>query len=272
MTQCVVIKMRYLDYDELKVFKGDDIKIQDSFYIHQPTLQNIYDYGEREFYSLVSILCSTPNDMCFQLDDIGVDFTQISCYELFYSIIIHSLPKEKTKILFGDLDFTQFEIKVDKQNQIYLEQTITSYQTVRSFFIFKKRIITEHKVIINDFIYEGLTQCLRDLFGLRKDERVPMNNARKQEMIEDARENYEYSKLLPYSSTLKNLISTLVNNSGFKYNHDEVWNMKIVPFMDSFRRICKVTNAILLLQSGYSGYGINLDKIDKKQLDWTGDL
>lgn len=48
--------------------------------------------------------------------------------------------------------------------------------------------------------------------------------------------------------------------------------MKINAFMDSVKRIGKIKNAQLLLQSGYSGFGVNLKEIDNKQLDWLGEL
>lgn len=62
----------------------------------------------------------------------------------------------------------------------------------------------------------------------------------------------------------------MINSEGFKYNHEQVWNMKINAFMDSVKRIGKIKNAQLLLQSGYSGFGISFDDIDKKQIDWLG--
>ena len=49
-------------------------------------------------------------------------------------------------------------------------------------------------------------------------------------------------------------------------------DMKINAFMDSVKRITKIKNSDLLLQSGYSGFGINLKNLDKKQLDWLGEL
>ena len=64
----------------------------------------------------------------------------------------------------------------------------------------------------------------------------------------------------------------MINSEGFKYNHDKVWDMKINAFMDSVKRIGKMKNADLLLQSGYSGFGVNLKEIDNKQLDWLGEL
>jgi hypothetical protein len=39
--------------------------------------------------------------------------------------------------------------------------------------------------------------------------------------------------------------------------------------MDSVKRITHIQNSKLLLQSGYSGFGIDLKKVSKKELDWT---
>lgn len=64
----------------------------------------------------------------------------------------------------------------------------------------------------------------------------------------------------------------MTNSEGFKYNHSDVWDMKINAFMDSVKRISKIKNANLLLQSGYSGFGVNLKEISNRQLDWLGDL
>ena len=55
-------------------------------------------------------------------------------------------------------------------------------------------------------------------------------------------------------------------------NHTDVWDLKINAFMDSVKRIGKIKNAELLLQSGYSGFGISLKDINKKELDWLGEL
>ena len=64
----------------------------------------------------------------------------------------------------------------------------------------------------------------------------------------------------------------MVNSEGFKYNAQDIFNMKIYPFMDAVQRIEKIKNANLLMQSGYSGFGIDLKKIDKETLNWMGEL
>ena len=64
----------------------------------------------------------------------------------------------------------------------------------------------------------------------------------------------------------------MVNSEGFKRNDVTVWDMNIFAFMDSVKRISKINSAKLLLQSGYSGYGIDLKKIKKEELDFMGEL
>ena len=91
-------------------------------------------------------------------------------------------------------------------------------------------------------------------------------------LIEDAKEAYLRNQNREYHSYLKNLISSMINSEGFKYNHSQVWDMKINAFMDSVNRITKIKNSDLLLQSGYSGFGIDLSKIDDKKLNWLGEL
>ena len=113
---------------------------------------------------------------------------------------------------------------------------------------------------------------LRQVHSIEKDERMPANKSTKMILIEDAKEEYERNKNKEYHSRLKNLVSAMVNSEGFKYNHSQVWDMKINAFMDSVKRITKIKNADVLLQSGYSGFGIDLKKTDKKKLDWLGEL
>ena len=127
-------------------------------------------------------------------------------------------------------------------------------------------------VIIDELTYEVITDYLRQVHMIPKDDRLPANNSTKMILIEDAKEELRQNADREYHSQLKNLISSMINREGFKYNHSQVWDMKINAFMDSVKRISKIRNADLLLQSGYSGFGVNLKDIPNKQLDWFGEL
>lgn len=242
--------------DELKIYRGEDFKISEHIMVHQASLNEICDYGEQEYYSMIYQLTATPQFMKAQLWDIGVDYTKITSFELFHSYIYKLYSQDKTFILFGDLDFTKFQ-KMQRND----DKSIVLCQ-----------IINNEPVIIDECTYNVMMDYLRQTHMIQKDEKKPANETTKMILIEDAKEEFERNKNKEYHSQLKNLISTMINSEGFKYNHSNVWDMKINAFMDSVKRISKIKNADLLLQSGYSGFGVNLKKISNKQLDWLGEL
>jgi hypothetical protein len=249
--------------DELLIYRGQDYFVSDYIIIHQPSLDEICKYGEKKYYQMINTLTSVGADLKWQLADIGIDYTKIGDFELFYNILIKGYTKEQTSIIFGSLDFTKFEIYDNTQNgEICMAQKVKPDDNSPN----------AEMIVIDSYTYQVIIDYLRKMHGFKRNDQLPANESTKQILIDDDREAYEMSKNKEYHSQLLNLISAMVNSEGFKYNHDTVWSMKIFAFTDSVRRILKIKNAELLLQSGYSGYGINLKEIDKKQLDWTGEL
>lgn len=240
--------------DELQIYRGKDFTIKPGITIHQPTLDEICDYGERAYWSMIYTLTSVGADLKFQLYDMGIDYTQVGDFELFYSLLSPSYDPSRTYIITGDLDFTQFQLFQKKDSQ-----DIVMYDR-------------ERDILIDEDTYLKMAEVLRNMHGLKRNSQVPANASTKQILIDDAREEYERSKDKPYFSQLKNLVSAMINCEGFKYDHSQVWGMKINAFLDSVKRISKIKNAGLLLQSGYSGFGINLKEIPDHQLNWLGEL
>ncbi len=240
----------------MKIYRGENFVVSKYIVLHQPTIDEITNYGEDEYYSMIYQLTATPQSMKVWLWDMGIDYTTITPFELFYSILYRLYPQENTSIIFGNLDLTKFKIMHRKDNG-----SILLYQ-----------IVDNEPVIIDEFTYNMIMDYLRQAHIIHKDEKIPANETTKMILIEDDREEQLKNKNKEYHSQLKNLISSMINCEGFKYNHSQVWDMKINAFMDSVKRISKIKNADLLLQSGYSGFGVSLKDIDKKQLDWLGEL
>lgn len=298
---------QYYRNDELKIYRGEDFVISKHIILHQATLNEICDYGERDYYSMVYNFTATPQSLKVQLWDMGIDYTEITPYQLFYQLLYRVYPQEKTSIIFGDLDFARFQVMQRKDDEsIYLYQEVPvgdiynlEYEFVYHFsnlldasrfvgcevdelieelsksnryndFIFDN--VQFEPVIIDEYTYNMIVDYICKSHFIERDLKRPANNSTKMVLIEDAREEIERNKNKEYHSQLKNLISSMINSEGFKYNHDQVWDMKINAFMDSVKRIGKIKNADLLLQSGYSGFGVNLKEIDNKQLDWLGEL
>lgn len=251
-----MISIENITNDELKIYRGDDFIVSEHIVIHQPTLDEICKYGEKDYYSMIHNLTATPQSMKSQLWDIHIDYTKITPYELFYHILCKMYSQEKTSIIFGDLDLTKFQIEKSKESDSVVLSQINN----------------NHKIIIDKSTYEIITDYIRKVHGIYKDEKIPGNESTKMILIEDDREEISRNKNKKYHSLLKSLISTMINSEGFKYNHTDVWNMKINAFMDSVKRISKIKNVDLLLQSGYSGFGVNLKEISNNQLDWFGEL
>lgn len=246
------------DIDELKLYRGNDYYINDIITVRQPTLGEICEYGEKEYYNMICTLCSVGADLKWQLDDIGVDYTRISDFELFYSILARSFSKEKTKILFGDaIDFSAMQLMYNHQLQENVMVQVLEH---------------ENCLQIDKYVYASIVNVLRRMHRLKRNDELPGNEATKQILIEDARDAYEESKANPNKPFLLPLISAMVNSAGFKRNDATVFDMKIYAFMDSVARIEKIKNAELLLQSGYSGFGVDLKKINKEEINWLAEL
>lgn len=261
--------------DELRIYRGKDYVISDHIVIKHPTLDEICEYGESEYYSFIYNFTATPQSLKAQLWQMGVDYTTITPYQLFYSILYKMYTPEQTSILFGDLDFTKFELQV-KEPEIVFDDNTESTESDDTKLVEPQPFLVQEKdgnlIIIDEYTYELMINYICGIHFIERDLKVPANNTTKMVLIEDAIEEMNMNKNKEHHSYLKNLVSAMVNIDGFKYNHEQVWNMKINAFMDSVRRIGKIKNANLLLQSGYSGFGIDLKKISNKQLDWLGEL
>lgn len=83
--------------DELKIYRGEDFIVSKYIKIHQPSLSEICDYGEQEYYSMIYHLTATPQTMKVQLWDMEprIDYTKITPYELFYNILYRLFQKKK---------------------------------------------------------------------------------------------------------------------------------------------------------------------------------
>lgn len=240
--------------DELKIFSGCDIPIKPGITIHQPTLGEIRDLGEGQYWRTVYNLTATPSDLMIQLDDLGEDFTKIDEFEVFCKYIAPSMPKEKTYFILGDLDLASMDVWQDKRNgQIYLGNE-------------------KENILIDRFTYITFTKILREMHCLKKNMDMPANEYSKRMMLEDARDDYEINKDKPFKSILMPLISSMVVMPGFKHDEVSVFNMKICPFMDATKRNSHIKQADILLQSGYSGFGIKFKDVDKNLLSYTGTL
>lgn len=240
------------EYDELKMYFGEPFHINDKISIYIPTIGEIVEYGEREYYNMVYTLTCIPSDMMSQLDDLGIDYMEISDFELFM-MLTRGLTQESTQVLFGNLDFTKFEPYLNQLNN----ETIL-YDV-------------ENDIVIDRLIYSKIVDYLRKVHGIKPKVRKAANKTTKKILIQLDREKLAKSKKEPYKSQLKDLISAMMRFPGFKYKKNELKECGLYEFMDLVQGAQIYVSTTALLQGSYSGM-IDTSKIDKKEFNWMRNL
>lgn len=273
------------EIDELKVYRGSDIKITDKIIVTQPTIEQIMDFGEKKYFNAVHSLTGVGADFKWQLwDYFGIDYTTIEDFELFKKLICGALSSKKyiykeltenrekyaeqlkniseedlsemlinpLSLILKDIDLADFEEYESDKNQ----ETI----------LYDK----EHDITIDRFVYRQIVDAVRKIHGFKRNNEMPANETTKMILIEDARDEALAASKKEYKSVLKPLISALAVKTG-QLGSDSIWNTKINMFFDSIKRINRIQDAELLLQGAYSGFA-SLKGVDKTRLDWAGDI
>ena len=97
--------------------KADRIPITDKIYVRIPTIGEILDH-EQTYYSIAYNLTSTPYQQMVRLDDMGIDYTEISEWELFMQTMhsySYSITKTKENIKEVKVAYDEMGKKVDTE-------------------------------------------------------------------------------------------------------------------------------------------------------------
>lgn len=268
--------------DELKIYRGREIRINKKIVMTIPTLDQIEDFGEKRYFGAVHTLTSVGADLKWQLWEIGQDYTKIEDYDLFVQLISQLVGSKKRlyndiqlhpekyveqhyeeddlvdmlvnplELILKDIDLADFmPWKMEKNNQVVLYNPLDD-------------------IVIDRLVYSRIVEIVRKLHGFKRNGQIPANETTKMDLIEDARDEFLMVQNKPFKSVLLPLISTLQVKCG-QCGDEKVWDMPISAFFENVKRIGKIQDAQLLLQGAYSGFA-NLKGIDKSRLDMFGDI
>ena len=241
--------MDALQVDELKLYMSNDIKIADGVVLRVPTIGEIVEYGEQQYFSLASTICSTPSSMKATLDDMKLDWMKVTDFQLFM-MICQSFPQSATKLLLGDLDLQSLKPYSFGENEVVLSNE-------------------DHTIVINEVIYEILVTYIRKMHGFKKQVDKAGNEITRKVLIDDERKKAQREKDKPYKSFLRPLISSVKCRMG--YTIEYVKNMGIFELMDDLSRLGVIVNADAALSGSWSGM-VDTRKIPKDTFDWTRDI
>lgn len=224
-----------------------EIVINDFVSIRVPTIGEILEQ-EDEYYNLVQLLTAMPIDLMVILDDIGVDFSTINDYDLFI-MLFNSLKHSNTKLIFGDLDLSPFELEIDEVSK---RPIIIDFKTGRKF---------DRALQVN------IAETLRKIHHLEKNNRKPGNEEARKYMIERARKKMNRNRRRKHDSQLEDLIVAMVNTEQYKYDFAGTLELSIYQFNESVRQIMHKINYSNVMFGIYSGT-ISPKDINQDDLNW----
>ena len=232
--------------------------INDKITINVPTIGDLLDNpddidtddmsSEMRYNAIVSVWTSMPIDYMVELDDIGVDFTEITDYDLFH-ILFPILQSNDTSMIFGDIDFSKFVRGVnDKNGEIVL-------------------IDTENDIVIDRAIYHSISARLCDINNITKNNKRPAGKETKRFMLERARIKRSRRKRTEGTSPLETIVTAMVCTPEFKYDYETVKSLTIYQFNESARQIIKKVDWDKRMIGVYAGT-VNVKELKDSDLNW----
>lgn len=216
--------------------------------VYVPTVGEILSSDDRAYYQTVTTLTSTPYDLMVQLDDMGIDYEQITDFELFM-LLFQSLQNRDLSLIFPGLNPTLLKPAQNKENgQVVLWDSING-------------------IVIDELIYSEICDALRKIHFTEKPKYKAGNKEAKKFLIERTRLKQKRQAKKPYRSFLEDLVVAMVNTEEFKYNYQETMDLTIYQFNASVRQIQRKINYNHVMSGCYFGT-VDIKKIDQRELNW----
>ena len=199
------------------LLKLSSIDIVPKLSVRIPTVGEILE-DEDSYYNITSSLTASPFQYMVQLDDMGIDYTTITDYELFM-MLFPMYAKSDLSIVFGDLDTSDFDVYINQQDN--------------TKFIYSPK----NNIIIDELIYNDLTDTIRKINLFEKVKSKPGNESAKKYLLEKERKKQKRNAKKKHEPYLEKLVIALVNTSEFPYNYDSCMDLSIYKFNQSLKQI-----------------------------------
>ena len=230
------------------LLNATSVQIVQNLSIRIPTVGEILE-DEEHYYSLVSSLTATPFQYMVQLDDMGIDYTTITDYELF-KMLFPMYAQTDLSILFGDLNTSDFNIYIDKKDDA---QVIYS---------------PNNNIVIDELVYNDLSETIRKINLFEKVNSKPGNETARKYLLRKERKKQKKNANKPYEPYLEKLVIALVNTSEFPYDYDSCMNLSIYRFNQSFKQIQQKISFDNTMIGVYAGTVDTSKMTNKDCLSW----
>lgn len=239
--------------DGLLLF-GKPYHVTSNVVVNNPTIEEIFDFGEQRYFSTISTLLSNAWDLRLFFHEQGRDYVEISDFEVFVPLS-QGLPIEDTRLILGN--------ELDLSELIPVEDPSTGQLAL---------VNEDGETIFDEQVYLRMADFIRKCHHMKRVFRIPGNEATRIAYMEEAKRKQQLDKRRKQKqdpSILAPLVSALCNKEGFKYNYNSVGRLSIYAFMDAVYRLQIIDQYQYLMGGLYSGMiSLKEDAKTKKQLDW----
>lgn len=230
----------------LNLLYKESYSINKDIKIMIPKVRDVLEHDE-DYYNMVMMLTAMPIDMMVQLDDMGIDFTEINEYDLFL-MVFNSLKTEDTSLIFGDLDLSRFRSAISEQTG-------------------KVILLNPEGVRIDRAVANQIATVLRKIHDLKVNNKKPANEEAKKYMLERARAKMKRANRRLNESYLEQQIVAMVNTEQYHYGFEGTLELSIYQFNKSVRQVIKKVDYEHLMHGVYAGT-ISSKDLSQKDLNW----
>lgn len=252
-------------FDQLKMYFGEPFDVGNGITILQPTVGEILEIGEENFYGVLYTFISNPTTYRLQLWDMGIDWNKITQFELFM-MLYRTIDTNVSRLLFKDVDFAGFDL-YSKMIKVTNDDGVEEDKKVP--VLFNK----EQNIEISEDDFTLISEYLQVMFNIFPKVERAKGRSTKESIIEEDRLNLQFKQKQgeDNESGLLALVSSCVNHPGFKYKLQELRDVGICQFMDSVQRLQVYEASTALMAGIYSGF-VDSSKIKAEDYNWMKSL
>lgn len=255
-------KKKAFEFDKLSLLFKEDYEVK-GIKISQPTIRDILDVGESNFYQALYPFLYNSTSIRVPLWDAGIDWCKIKDIEVF-SILTCNIKKnpeivEQIKptldILFKDIDILTFEL--------FIKQTEKENERLCLYS-------PQYDIELYEDDYMEIAEYIREMLDIHPKVEKAKGKTAKRWMIDEDRMNALHRDD-KNTSTLLPLVSGCINHPGFKYKLEELKDVGIYQFMDSVHRLQIYESSSALLNGSYSGF-CDLSKVPQENFNFMRNI
>ena len=264
-------KKKECSFDKLALLFMEDYEVK-GIKISQPTINDILRVGEANFYQALSPFLYNSTSIRVMLWEAGIDWCKVKDIEVFdilnniqkqndeilRKVIGDEIDKKKKplKILFKDIDITDFNLYKEKETE----------DTEEKFCLYSQ----QYDIKLYEDDYMEIAEYIREMLNIHPKVEKAKGKTAKRWMIDEDKMN-DLHRDEKNTSTLLPLVSACVNHPGFKYKLQELREVGIYQFLDAVQRLQVYESSRALLNGNYSGV-CDLSKVPEENFNFMRNI